>query len=208
MRNERSQNSLLTESSLDRLALLGRLHETLAQDLASLGYRLDELIGQKELDSILRGQLRGIRLSLQEITHRFRDDIYLTNQRSRQWLRNALNEAFLEHEFTIDLSYPKLIGRFELLLNEAIYEIARNSLRHSLATRFELSYSMDENYLVLKIRDDGQGFMEIHGSNLGLKLINQTLALIAVTYSCESNNKGTSYVIRIDRKLLENREES
>jgi signal transduction histidine kinase len=208
LHNERSQNSLLTESSLDRLALLGRLHETLAQDLACLGYDMDALIGESELDSTLRGQLRAIRLSLQEITQQFRDDIYLTNQRSRQWLHNALKEALHGFNLSIDLSYPTLIGRYEHLLNEAIFEIARNSLRHSSARKFEIAYCLDQNHLQLKVSDDGTGFSDASTPNLGLQLIDQTLTLVAVAYTCESNSHGTTYTITIDRRLLEHRSAS
>ena len=169
---------------------------------------MDALIGESELDSTLRGQLRDIRLSLQEITQRFRDDIYLTNQRSRQWLHNALKEALHGFNLSIDLSYPTLIGRYEHLLNEAIFEIARNSLRHSSARKFEIAYCLDQNHLQLKVSDDGTGFSDASTPNLGLQLIDQTLTLVAVAYTCESNSHGTTYTITIDRRLLEHRSAS
>ncbi len=169
---------------------------------------MDALIGESELDSTLRGQLRAIRLSLQEITQQFRDDIYLTNQRSRQWLHSALKEALLGFNLSIDLSYPALIGRYEHLLNEAIFEIARNSLRHSSARKLEISYSLDQNHLQLKVSDDGTGFNDARTPNLGLQLIKQTLTLVAVSYTCESNSSGTTYTITIDRRLLEHRSPS
>ena len=203
MRNSRTKNTQPSESAVDRLALLGRLHETVAQDLGTLGYRLDEIIADSDLDSKYRTQLRDIRLSLMGITQQFRDDIYLTNQRDRQWLRTSLEGALQGLTHSVDLNYPMLIGRYEYLLNEAIYEIARNSLRHASATTFSLSFTMDDKYLKLRIHDDGSGFVEISNSNLGLKFIDQTLKLVAASYMCESSSNGTIYQIDVEKNLLE-----
>ena len=203
MHNSRTKNTQPSESAVDRLALLGRLHETVAQDLGTLGYRLDEIIADSDLDSKYRTQLRDIRLSLMGITQQFRDDIYLTNQRDRQWLRTSLEGALQGLTHSVDLNYPMLIGRYEYLLNEAVYEIARNSLRHASATTFSLSFTMDDKYLKLRIHDDGSGFVEISNSNLGLKFIDQTLKLVAASYMCESSSTGTIYQIDIEKNLLE-----
>ena len=203
MHNSRTKDTQPSESAVDRLALLGRLHETVAQDLGIVGYRLDEIIADSDLDSKYRTQLRDIRLSLMGITQQFRDDIYLTNQRDRQWLRTSLEGALQGLTHSVDLNYPMLIGRYEYLLNEAIYEIARNSLRHASATTFSLSFTMDDKYLKLRIHDDGSGFVEISNSNLGLKFIDQTLKLVAASYICESSSTGTIYQIDIEKNLLE-----
>ena len=203
MHNSRTKDTQPSESAVDRLALLGRLHETVAQDLGTLGYRLDEIIADSDLDSKYRTQLRDIRLSLMGITQQFRDDIYLTNQRDRQWLRTSLEGALQGLTHSVDLNYPMLIGRYEYLLNEAVYEIARNSLRHASATTFSLSFTMDDKYLKLRIHDDGSGFVEISNSNLGLKFIDQTLKLVAASYMCESSSTGTIYQIDIEKNLLE-----
>lgn len=203
MHNSRTKDTQPSESAVDRLALLGRLHETVAQDLGIVGYRLDEVIADSDLDSRYRAQLRDIRLSLMDITQQFRDDIYLTNQRDRQWLRASLDGALQGLTLCIDLNYPMLIGRYEYLLNEAIYEIARNSLRHGSATTFSLSFTMDDTYLKLRIHDDGIGFAEISNSNLGIKIIDQTLKLVAASYLCESSSTGTIYQIEIEKNLLE-----
>ena len=203
MHNSRTKDTQPSESAIDRLALLGRLHETVAQDLGIVGYRLDEIIADSDLDSKYRTQLRDIRLSLMGITQQFRDDIYLTNQRDRQWLRTSLDGALQGLTHSVDLNYPMLIGRYEYLLNEAIYEIARNSLRHASATTFSLSFTMDDKYLKLRIHDDGIGFVKLSNSHLGIKIIDQTLKLVAASYMCESSSTGTIYQIDIEKNLLE-----
>jgi len=60
----------------DRLSLARRLHETLAQNLAVIGYDLDALIGDETLNPSQRADLRSIRLQVMEVTKSFRDEIY------------------------------------------------------------------------------------------------------------------------------------
>ena len=204
LHNSGTHDTYPNRSALDRIALVGRLHESLAQDLALVGYRIDELIADSSLTTEQRSQLREIRLSLLGITHQFRDDIYLTNQRSRAWLMGAIEDALGHISLDIDLSYPLMKERYETLLNEALYEITRNTLRHSQAQNFSINYTIDDAFLEIKVEDDGQGFENIRNSNLGLRLIDQTLQAISHQYSCTSTTAGTVYRITIDTSLLEN----
>ena len=48
----------------ERSRLARELHDGLAQELASLGYRLDQIIGSNNLDNINRTPLRQIRFSI------------------------------------------------------------------------------------------------------------------------------------------------
>ena len=204
LHNAGTHDTQPNRSALDRIALVGRLHESLAQDLALLGYRIDELIADPSLAPHHRSELREIRLSLLSITHQFRDDIYLTNQRSRAWLQRAIEEALGHISLDIDLSYPLLKERYETLLNEALYEITRNALRHSQARNFSINFRLDDTFLEIIVEDDGQGFENIRNSNLGLRLIDQTLKAISHQYSCTSTTSGTVYRITIDTSFLEN----
>ena len=204
LHNAGTHDTQPTRSALDRIALVGRLHESLAQDLALLGYRIDELIADPSLALHHRSELREIRLAVLAITHQFRDDIYLTNQRSREWLQRAIEEALGHISLDIDLSYPLLKERYENLLNEALYEITRNALRHSQAQNFSINFTLDDKFLEIIVKDDGQGFENIRNSNLGLRLIDQTLKAIAHQYSCTSTTSGTVYRITIDTSFLEN----
>ncbi|MFZ9342421.1 MAG: hypothetical protein ACO24P_02310, partial [Candidatus Nanopelagicaceae bacterium] len=55
-----------TQESTLRLDLARRLHETLAQDLAVIGYQLDEIIGDANLGKKHRIALRKIRFSISQ----------------------------------------------------------------------------------------------------------------------------------------------
>lgn len=188
--------------SFIRLALTARLHETLAQDLAVLGYRLDELIAKSTLSTEHRAEIRAIRLSMVEISRRFRDEIYFSNHRSREAVRSALSEILAGLDHSIDLSYPLLSAHEEILLNEVLIEIARNTAQHSGGHSFKLSYTRNDDGIELHISDDGRGLPSPSRKNLGLVTIDQSLRFIGCNYECSSTQEGTTYRIQIPTSLI------
>lgn len=176
-----------------RLALTTRLHETLAQDLAVLGYRIDELIADSALSPRQRSSLREIRLSLISLTKSFRDAIYLPRRQDRAQLLAELQSILAEKTANIDLNFPHLRDADELLLGEALIEIARNCARHSNAESFSINYSIDDSGLTLRVHDDGQGISSIAKLNIGMRVIDQALSTLCATYSCDTNKSGTTF---------------
>jgi signal transduction histidine kinase len=188
---------------IDRLALTARLHETLAQELAILGFRLDELISDTSLAQDHRAEIREIRLLMIGISRRFRDDIYLTNNRSRKTLELSLAEILADLYVEIDLSYPPLRSQEEKLLNEVLVELARNAVRHSGAKSFFIAYENRDDGIELTIVDDGCGMPSPSRKNLGLVMIDQSLRLMNCNYQCSSTSDGTSYRIQIPFSIID-----
>ena len=185
-----------------RIALTARLHETLAQDLAVLGFRLDELIADSALSAEHRGEIRDIRLSLVEISRRFRDEIYFSNHRSREAVASALAGILSGLKCDIDLSYPLLSPQEEILLNEVLIEIARNTARHSGAHIFTVSHNRNDEGFELRISDDGRGLPSPARKNLGLTTIDHALRIMGCDYECTSTQKGTAYRIQVPYVLI------
>ena len=185
-----------------RLSLTARLHETLAQDLAVLGFRLDELIADSNLSKEHREEIREIRLSMLEISRRFRDEIYFSNDRSRETLKSAFAEILAGFDCEVDLSYPLLQPHVEILLNDVLVEIARNSARHSGGRKFILSYKTSNDGIQLHISDDGRGLPSPSQKNLGLIAIDQSLRFMGCNYECSSTQQGTTYRIQIPTSLM------
>jgi signal transduction histidine kinase len=191
-----------SQQGIDRLALTARLHETLAQDLAVLGFRLDELLADSTLGREHRAEIREIRLSIVEIIRQFRDDIYLTNNRSRDEMKVSLSHILEDVRFTIDLTYPPLQTQNERLLNEVLIELARNTARHSGAQTFEISYQSHADGIELLVSDDGLGLPSPSRKNLGLIMIDHSLRMIGCEYQCSSSLEGTIYRILIPRSMF------
>ena len=202
MHNPPDTDLSTSQQGIDRLALTARLHETLAQGLAIIGFRLDELIADSSLNQKHRAEIRAIRLTMVEISQRFRDDIYLTNNRSRTTLHINLIEILGDLRVEIDLSYPSLRSREETLLNEVLMEIAHNTVRHSRATSFSITYESADNGIELTISDDGCGMPSPSHKNLGLVMIDHSLRLMNCKYQCSSTPEGTSYRIQIPHSIF------
>jgi signal transduction histidine kinase len=192
-----TDNTTSTSQDLVRLALTTRLHETLAQDLAALGYRIDELIADTALSPSQRGSLREIRLSLIDLTKTFRDAIYLPRRHDRAQLLAELQSILAEKTVDIDLTFPLLRDADELLLGEALIEMARNCARHSKAESFSIKYSINDSGMTLHVHDDGQGISSIAKLNIGMRVIDQSLSKLCATYSCEANESGTTFEMLI-----------
>ena len=139
-----------------------------------------------------------------EISRRFRDDIYLTNNRSRDEAKTVLAQLLVDFQGEIDLSYPPLRAHSEFLLNEVLIELAHNTVRHSGAQTFSIFYESNEYGIELRISDDGHGLPSPSRKNLGLIMIDQSLKIIGCNYYCSSSPQGTTYGIQIPRSIILN----
>ena len=186
------------ESSL-RLDLARRLHETLAQDLAVIGYKLDEIISEEDLEKNHRLKLRQIRLALSETTNSFRDEIYGLRLTSRQELIRQVVEILGEIELQADFSYPEFDQNVAEGLSQVILELARNSARHSKATHFYLSYRESEESIDFEIGDNGIGGVKPKDFRFGLASINELLIRISTSYSSSSTSEGSCFKFQISK---------
>ncbi len=202
--NDNFEESQIRQTEpFDRLGLARRLHETLAQSLAVIGYDLDALIGDSDLSSSHRSALRSIRLHVINMTKNFRDEIYRTRRFSREELEAEIRAILGSIHADLSLTYPRLTEERENLLNEALIEIARNTRKHSSAQYFYLKYElMDSGFLIL-IGDDGVGEMLFKSGNFGLRSIDEVLKIISRDYQCTSDEEGTHFRIFFSQEVSE-----
>ena len=184
------------ESTL-RLDLARRLHETLAQDLAVIGYKLDEIIGEADLDKNHRLALRKIRFALSETTKSFRDQIYRLRLTSREQLMRQVVEILGEIKLEADFTYPEFNQVVEEGLSQVILELARNTARHSKATHFYLSFKQVEERIEFDIGDNGIGGVKPKDFRFGLASIDELLTQISTSYSSSSTSDGSSFKFQI-----------
>ena len=199
----RSPNSLAkakpgTQESTLRLDLARRLHETLAQDLAVIGYKLDEIIGEADLDKKHRIALRKIRFALSETTKSFRDQIYRLRITSREQLMRQVVEILGEINLQADFTYPEFNQVVEEGLSQVILELARNTARHSKATHFYLSFKQMEESIEFDIGDNGIGGVKPKDFRFGLASIDELLTQISSSYSSFSTSSGSSFKFQIN----------
>ena len=185
------------QKSTLRLDLARRLHETLAQDLAVIGYQLDEIIGDANLGKKHRIALRKIRFSISQTTKTFRDQIYQLKLTSRGQLVKQVVEILGEIELKADFTYPEFDQLVEEGLSQVILELARNTSRHSKATCFYLNFKDDEESIEFEIGDDGIGGVKPKDFRFGLASIDELLIQISSSYSSASTADGSSFKFQI-----------
>jgi len=180
----------------ERTRIARELHDGLAQELASLGYRLDQIIGDTNLDNKSRYSLRELRFTLTGLIHQVRDEIFE--------LRTNTNKAFkqqLEDQVSVllsgsDIDY-EVVGelevegnkRFELI--RAIREVIINSKRHSGCSQIQINLS-DEKII---ITDNGSGGLIEKTNSYGLIGIQERLNQIGTLLKAESTSTGTTIII-------------
>ena len=115
----------------ERSRLARELHDGLAQELASVGYQLDEVIGDIKLDNQNRRNIREIRLKLSAMVNQVRNEIFdlrsdlssPANQLIQEQIASVLanSEITFEVQGDIDLSagikYEVLRSIRELITN-------------------------------------------------------------------------------------------
>ncbi len=185
------------QKSTLRLDLARRLHETLAQDLAVIGYQLDEIIGDANLGKKHRIALRKIRFSISQTTKSFRDQIYQLKLTSREQLVKQVVEILGEIELKADFTYPEFDQLVEEGLSQVILELARNTSRHSKATCFYLNFKEDEESIEFEVGDDGIGGVKPKDFRFGLASIDELLIQISSSYSSASTADGSGFKFQI-----------
>lgn len=198
--NETFKESQTRQSEpFDRLGLARRLHETLAQSLAIIGYDLDALIGDEELSPSHRAELRSIRMKVMSATKSFRDEIYRTRRFTREDLKSEIRALLSNIDTDINLAYPHLTEERENLLNQVLLEIARNTDKHSSARSFYVKYQLTPSGFILFVGDDGNGEVQLKERSFGLRGIDEVLKVISQDYQCKADETGTHF--RITCKL-------
>ena len=191
-----------SQSSSDRLRIARELHDGIAQEVAAIGYRLDEVIGREKLPQEIRRDLRNIRALVSSSAESIRDQIFmLRGQPSRSFKEatESLVESLLDGfdviaNFDFDDHDP---GPFKFDLLKILQELIINILRHSQASSVVISFH--ENCLI--ISDDGIGISQSTENRFGLLGVRERVALIGGNVEVFSSNSGTRVVISVPHTL-------
>jgi signal transduction histidine kinase len=181
----------------ERTRIARELHDGLAQELASLGYRLDQIIGDSNLDNKNRYSLRELRFTLTGVINQIRDEIFElrtnTNKSFKQQLADQisvlLSGSDIDYEVIGDIEIDRN-KRFELI--RAIRELVINARRHSACSQITVNISHEK----IVITDNGSGGVVAKSNSYGLKGVQERLALIGALLNTESNSTGTKMIIK------------
>ena len=195
-----SESDLQESGSTElRLELARRLHDGPAQELVALGYRLDELIGERELSPQHRRELRQIRLDLVGVTEKLRDELYLVSLKDLQSLNAELPRILPGFEIELEIPDIKGIESVENSLTILIIEIARNAAKHSKGSRFWMKHRISDSSISLQVGENGTTPISIKERSLGLRLINSQVHALGGTIELHTSELGNEYLIEIPK---------
>ena len=182
----------------ERTRLARELHDGLAQELASLGYRLDQIIGSNNLDNINRTPLRQIRFSISGLINQVRDEIFelRTNESKSfkaqldQQLSTILSHSEITYEIHGDIEI-KSNQRFELM--RAVRELIFNAMRHADCSVIQIKFTSNQ----IEIEDNGIGGVIEKQNSYGLLGVRERLAEIGAQIDIKSQSTGSTILISL-----------
>ena len=150
----------------ERTSLAIELHDSLSQDLTGVSLRLDavELAARHEPSAVLneiaqaRGSMRNCRDSLRNCLRDMRSGLVDTANFSEA-VRETLLPIVGKSTLSLDCNIPgHLPDRIRHSLICIIREIATNAVRHGKANRIDITGTIRNGRLNLRVRDNGLGF--------------------------------------------------
>jgi signal transduction histidine kinase len=195
----------------ERARLAREIHDGLAQTLGYLKLRATQVVGWLEGEEIERvgHGLREIRALLAEAytdTREAIDGLHLRpgDGKVSEWLDPVLSEFQslsgipLEAAVPPELSLPPEVGSQLLRI---VQEALSNIRKHSNATRVDLEWGTDANWLTLGISDNGRGFDAADVppiSQHGLRIMRERAELLDADFQIVSRSgAGTQVVVRL-----------
>jgi signal transduction histidine kinase len=180
----------------ERSRLARELHDGLAQELAAVGYQLDQVVGDPTLDNKNRRIIRDIRFSLSGLINQVRDEIFDLRNESSKSLSQIITEQAevilfnssinlkITGEVTLDSSH-----KFEVI--RAIRELLFNAKRHSKCDLIQIELSAEK----IIVKDNGIGGLKSKDNSYGIIGVKERLQLIGAKVLVSSDLSGTKIEI-------------
>ena len=182
----------------ERTRLARELHDGLAQELASLGYRLDQIIGSNNLDNINRTPLRQIRFSISGLINQVRDEIFELRSNESKSFKAQLDQQLSTILSLSDITY-EIHGEIEVKSNQcfelmrAVRELIFNAMRHADCSVIQIRLTSNQ----IEIEDNGVGGVIEKQNSYGLLGVRERLAEIGALIDIKSESTGSTILISL-----------
>jgi len=206
-------------TSRERNRLARDLHDTLAHTLSGLTVNFEAikiLLGQDhpQITSMLNHALENTRTGLTDTRRALRDlrvkqveDLGL-----KLAIENLSLQAATRGQFEIQLFMPEILPETSIQLEQCYYRIAQegleNIVKHAQANHVSLNLDLHNSSYILKIDDDGRGFLltiEDNVESLGIRGMKERAAECHGELSIESSpDNGTTIILSTELKNVQN----
>ena len=165
----------------ERRRLAREIHDGIAQELASLGYALDDLAAQAVDDTQLRQSIHELRAELTRMISELRLSIFdlRSEIESAAGLGSTLSDyvrwvgatSHLTVHLILDESPDRLRVDAETELLRIAQEAITNARKHAGALNLWVTCSVDPPAALLRVEDDGRGLGQARADSYGLEIM-------------------------------------
>lgn len=197
----------ITTLETERRRIAADFHDELGPILSAVRLQINHLEPADEIEKIVLDKSSS---QIDEVIKRFREISYnlLPNTLVRKGVVAAIEEYINKMQSIngLQISFAGSIERIdtnkEVNIYRIIQEIVHNTLKHARATKLTISFSHDNEQLILKTSDDGIGFnyneMEAKSSGLGLLNLQSRVDMLNGDLTVNTQpGKGTEFIIQI-----------
>ncbi len=197
----------------ERQRLAREIHDGVAQDVASLGYAVDELTSstsdprQLEGLQILRKELSRVVEELRLSIFDLRSDVNATSGLGAS-LADYVRQVGSKTPMKVHLSLDEAPGRLPPFVEEQLLRIAQeaitNARKHAAAQNLWVDYRADPPMAMLSVRDDGTGLGDSRDGSYGMTIMRERASRIDATLRVSTEDaprRGTVVQVIIEPHL-------
>jgi len=193
----------------ERKRLAREIHDGIAQELASLGYAIDDLTARANSESgdqVISGLL-GLRAELSGVISDLRLSIF--DLRSEVGPANSLTTCLANNAralgaasgLTVHLDLSETPQRLTVQTEAELLRIAQeamtNARRHAHAANLWVSCRVDPPHAVLRVEDDGRGLTTGRQDSFGLDIMRERADRIGASLAVTERLGGGGVVIEV-----------
>jgi signal transduction histidine kinase len=199
--------SIATREERHRLAR--EIHDGIAQEVASLGYAVDDLLAKtveverrKDIQSI-RGELTRLvselRLSIFDLRSQVTPSAGLGSALS-DYVREVGAKSGMTVHLTLDEAPTRLRAETETELLRIAQEAITNARKHAGARNLWVHCQVQPPNAVIQVRDDGKGLGPARGDSYGMRIMEERARRIQADLqvdTCGETPSGTSVLVTL-----------
>jgi signal transduction histidine kinase len=189
----------------ERLRLAREIHDGIAQDLASVGYVIDDVagtaapeVGQRlmELREYITGLVGELRLSIFDLRAGVDETVGLSRTLG-DYVQRVGSQAGLVVHVSTDESPHRLPIATEIELLRIVQEAVTNVRRHAEASSVWLAVVIAPPYARVSVSDDGKGLRPGRPDSMGITGMRERARRIGATLRVESRTDGPGTMVEV-----------
>jgi signal transduction histidine kinase len=192
----------------ERLRLAREIHDGIAQDLASVGYLIDDIATDSDQDvaerlAALREHITGLvselRLSIFDLRTGVDETVGLARTLG-DYVHRVGTQSGLVVNVSTDESRHRLPVATEVELLRIVQEAVTNVRRHAEATNLWLTVVVDPPRARITVTDDGRGLQPGRPDSMGITGMRERARRIGGTFRVENRTDGPGTVVEVSLK--------